>query len=250
MRNSLPRIQGFTLIELLAVVALMAVVAVAAVMSYEDVDNQAQADVTRYEMVELRKALLQFRRDTGVFPCGVHNEPDRAYAIDVDAFLAAMTVADKPAVSDPAATKSGWCERNALGMLAAFPFDETDVATYTGAVADAHPIWDPDTRRGWHGPYLPADGLQDAWGSPYLLVDPELDFSHPISYCSTATPYVCRRPGDPDYVVTTHVLDGNLARLVSAGPDRIYGGVNATDRCQPNAASQNGKDDLVLCLLK
>lgn len=61
-------IQGFTLIELLVVVSLLAVLATMALISNEGVNEQAEIDATKYEMAELRKALLQFKRDVGAFP--------------------------------------------------------------------------------------------------------------------------------------------------------------------------------------
>ena len=61
-------IQGFTLIELLVVVSLLAVLATVALIANEGVNEQAEIDATKYEMAELRKALLQFKRDVGAFP--------------------------------------------------------------------------------------------------------------------------------------------------------------------------------------
>ena len=67
---------GFTLLELLAVVTLLAILATGALVAYDGTDEQARIDVTKMEMAELRNALLQFRRDTGAFPCGVYHEPN------------------------------------------------------------------------------------------------------------------------------------------------------------------------------
>lgn len=78
----------------------------------------------------------------------------------------------------------------------------------------------PDTKRGWNGPYLLAErndglaGLFDPWGSSYLLLEP--DSAEPSA-------------GD--------------VRIVSAGPNGQYDGVNA-DPCLPNG------DDIVLCLVQ
>lgn len=62
--------QGFTLIELLVVVGLLALISGAAVVAYKDgdVDASVEMDVVRHELNEIRKALLQFRRDVGYFP--------------------------------------------------------------------------------------------------------------------------------------------------------------------------------------
>lgn len=68
MRIQSQRINGFTLLELLTVLMLIAIVATAAVMAYDGVRDQAEYDATKAEAAELRKALLQFRRDVGDFP--------------------------------------------------------------------------------------------------------------------------------------------------------------------------------------
>lgn len=58
---------GFTLIELLAVLVLLALVATVAV-GVSEVD--AGTDLSRFEMSEIRKSLLQYKRDIGSFPDG------------------------------------------------------------------------------------------------------------------------------------------------------------------------------------
>ncbi len=68
MRIKSQRINGFTLLELLTVLALIAMVAAVALVAYDGVRDQAEYDATKAEMAELRKALLQFRRDVGDFP--------------------------------------------------------------------------------------------------------------------------------------------------------------------------------------
>jgi prepilin-type N-terminal cleavage/methylation domain-containing protein len=61
-------IQGFTLLELLVVVTLLAILSSVALMSNDGTREQVEVDATKYEMAELRKALLQFKRDVGAFP--------------------------------------------------------------------------------------------------------------------------------------------------------------------------------------
>lgn len=175
MRINSPSIQGFTLLELLVVVSLMAVLATAALIANEGVNDRAEEDATRYEMAELRKALLQFRRDVGHFPATLN-------------FLVNCQVAD-------------------------------DAACIT---------WNPDTHRGWNGPYVSAGSDKDAWGHDYLLFDP-----------SDTTP--------------SNDADG-VARLVSVGFDEDDDDDGTMDAVE-NAASDScdkitNSDDIVLCLLK
>jgi len=192
MRNLSPRIQGFTLLELLVVVTLMAVLASVALLSNEGVRDRAEVDATQYEMAELRKALLQFRRDVGHFP-------------------------------DAAGLIAGG-DRLAL-LLACQSTDATKINTTLGVSYDADcESWNPDTRRGWNGPYVSAEGARDQFsinsgpGQNYVLLEP----------ASTAP------------LTTT-------ARIVSYGPNGAYEGDHATDKCQKK---DSGSDDIVMCLLK
>ncbi len=56
---------GFMLLELLMVVALLAVPVGLALLGYEGIQEQGRDESTLFEMAEIRKALLQFRRDSG-----------------------------------------------------------------------------------------------------------------------------------------------------------------------------------------
>lgn len=174
--------RGFTLIELLAVLVLLAIVATVTTVGISDVGAEAQDDLGQIEIMEIRKALHQFRRDVGHFPDAAGNH-------DEDARLGLL-----------------W--RCQDGNAAAEDYDQ------------GCRQYNPDTRRGWNGPYLLAErsnglsGVFDPWGSPYLLLEPE-----------SATPST-----------------GNV-RILSPGPNRQYDGANA-DTCLPNG------DDIVLCLVQ
>ena len=63
---------GFTLIELLLIIVLLGVLAVAAINAFEGNEDQGRLNITRLEMAELQKALLQFRRDNRELPCRVY----------------------------------------------------------------------------------------------------------------------------------------------------------------------------------
>lgn len=68
MRIKSRGIQGFTLIELLVVIGLLAILAAGALISFDGVREGAKTDIARADMAEIRKALLQFRRDVRHFP--------------------------------------------------------------------------------------------------------------------------------------------------------------------------------------
>lgn len=201
---------GFTLLELLAVIALMAVVAGTAVLAYEGVQDQGRQDTTRFEMAEIRNALLQFRRDSGsndlpgqgVYVC---EDPANPGKINPDL----INLPAEAGTTD--AAKLAWCESPAnFWMLFADPLGNG---------------WNPDTHRGWNGPYLQRKSglmsyagvddlwvITDAYQATYLL----LDLDDPVK-----------------------------ARLVSIGPDKTDNNPTPSS-CQIAGSG----DDTVLCLLR
>lgn len=238
MRIQSARIQGFTLLELLVVVSLLAVLATAALLSNEGVNDQAELDVTKAEIAALRKALLQFRRDTGVLP----GQGDYACESAPTVFNANLN--NIPAYVAPA-DKVDWCKSSAnFWMLFSDPIS-SDLNN-----------WNPDTRRGWNGPYLTKSGpgyldadkprlrgLSDGFSNTNAVwrIRPE-----DTVYVTAGSPYHLLDADDP---TATDDTDG-VARLVSFGPDGTDGAggvLNAAhDSCTPIA----GSDDIVLCLLK
>src|SRR5690554_4813840 len=212
------KMAGFTLLELLAVVALLAILSAAVIVSYDGTDEQARIDVTKMEMAELRNALLQFRRDTGAFPCGVYHEPNadgdvRAYSLD----LVNMNLPDMPVPTAELDKQAEWCEEYGLLMLIEYPFELEET--------EQHRLWNPDTKRGWNGAYISRDGLTDAWDNRYRLINPELDYARPPTMCTPLEDsdqfYECRSINDPDYVDNRAAYSefGDIARIVSFGPN-------------------------------
>lgn len=293
--------RGFTLIELMLVIALMGVVAFLAVSSFDGDQRESRINVTRLEMVELRKALLQFRRDTREMPCQVYKEGNynpffnnQAVAMDVSETPPTGHIdfrsSDPGNPTNPAKPSSqgqfyDWCQDslvndqsvdviqadNALSMLVRFPYDNV-----TDPYRDL--LWNQDTKIGWNGPYIDKNGLKDAWGEPYKLIDSALAFgqnyvceatSASNGTYATFTKYTgesgehesinCIPAKDvPVADEDLYYLPGDIVRLVSTGPngrlDTTFDETTLTasnpddrdDPCSPDPDT----DDLVLCLLR
>lgn len=215
MRIRVSRIQGFTLLELLVVVTLMALMAGVALLAGDGVEDQARYDATKVEMAELRKALLQFRRDVGHFP-------DAAGLIVAENRLALLSN----------------CQSN----------DATKINTYDVGCS----AWNPDTHRGWNGPYVSNVGadyaFKDAWYNPvktppthdYALKNPNLSNSPQALWCK-------EDGSDCQAKDAIHYVPNNGARIVSTGRNGDYEGDNTTDICEKHDANS---DDIVLCLIR
>ena len=59
---------AFTLLELLMVVAMLAIVAGGSLMMFGDSEDDAAEQISLSEIQQIKKALLQFERDTGRLP--------------------------------------------------------------------------------------------------------------------------------------------------------------------------------------
>lgn len=202
MRIKSQRINGFTLLELLVVVTLLAVLASVALLANDGVNDQAELDATRFEMAELRKALLQFRRDVGHFPATL-------------SMLRSCTTADDPEcqVWDKD-THRGWNGPYLTNIgdgfvtigdnltIAGTGSPILGTATQTKAVADGfvkktvgnYFVWQSCTTAD------PACDARTDWGRPYLLFDTSNDYARIVSmgpdgvYDSAANAAVDRWP--------------------------------------------------------
>lgn len=113
---------GFTLIELMVVAAVLVAVAMIGVSAIVDTSEVAEEQLVLQEMREVAEAIVQFRSDTNYYP---KQGP-----------FAAATV---PSGTGPLASPAN--------MIQLFESPEDAVGN------DLMP-WNPDTGRGWRGPYL------------------------------------------------------------------------------------------------
>lgn len=150
--------RGFTLVELLVVITLMAILAAGVMISLDGVGDDANIRITKVGMTELRKALLQFKRDVGHFPEG--------RLPDVGAGVLALLPEEK---------------LNLLYICTNLTGTETTTEYDAGCNQ-----FNVDTARGWNGPYALAERLEkdngsgtmvwvtgyfDGWGNRYRLYD-------------------------------------------------------------------------------
>jgi prepilin-type N-terminal cleavage/methylation domain-containing protein len=252
--------KGFTLIELLLVITLVAILAIAAISSFDGTEEQGRQNITRLEMAELQKALLQFRRDNRELPCMVYRHGN--YSPDKDS-MTRLDFADLTATPN-LSNYHDWCDDsyvdagndviqpdNALSMLNTFPYpvttDNTDL------------MWNRDSQRGWNGPYINVEGLTDGWGNRYRLLDPELSFNQLYrcendsgSYAidGTTDEYICLSPNDPVFDNATDILPADIARIVSTGPDGILDSELSEYTLPVDDPCVARGDDFVLCLLR
>jgi len=260
------RQSGFTLIELLLIVVMLGVLSVAAINAFDGNEEQARLNITRLEMSELQKALLQFRRDNRELPCrvyrsGVFNPLELRNSVGDVGFIDTF---DLPPGGASASDWQDWCSdnvtssgqivaSNAIYMLNTFPYvvSDPDLAAL---------IWNRNTQLGWNGPYITQEGLTDGWGNPYLLLEPELTFNQTYrcendsdSYAidGTTGDYTCLSPNDPAFNSTTDILPADIARIVSSGPDGVIdSALSNYDLTIPEDPCLAQGDDLVLCLLR
>jgi type II secretory pathway pseudopilin PulG len=236
---------AFTLVEIVLVVAILATLGGLVMMSVDDVDRQATSNVTLHELSEVRKAILQFKADTGFLP---KRGP----------FNRSSQTADNGAVTVPPGSEDWFDSPANLTQLFERPQIRPDHSLHDLMT------WDPGRRRGWRGPYLVrgvegyvsiAAGLHpsgtnwtpgsfvtfQAVADPYLHED---DSVLGLSWTTTVGGPPLKRHGRPilvfdldpgsvgpadDHLVGTDIVQ--LARIVSSGPDGRYdfGAVNSDD---------------------
>lgn len=151
--------RGFTLLELLVVCSILAVLAYSAWASYEGVQEKAQDQIARAELLRLADALRRFKADTGFYP------GQGPFA------LAPVGTTETWADGQVACTATSGALAGGVPRSWALPGEEDNKTLWFNSPANIallveapvlcsnHPLaflagWNPETQRGWHGPYL------------------------------------------------------------------------------------------------
>jgi prepilin-type N-terminal cleavage/methylation domain-containing protein len=238
---------GFTLMELLTVISLMAIIATMAITSYDGTQEQGRYDVTKFEMNQIRKALLQFRQDSGSndFPMqGVYDCTDSANGNNTEI---------NPAIDAQLPTEAGttdagkiaWCQHPANFWM----LFENPLAT----------DWNIDTKRGWNGPYLQRkDGyltldsnttnIADIATPGWAIADPyvENQQSTGVQWSVNTDSEILNKAALP-YLFLVDLSNDYQPRIVSASEDGQFEDHNEIDddKCPTSVETL----DQVLCLL-
>jgi len=134
---------GFTLVELLVVCAILIAVSYLAWGAYIGVDVRAKEDLARTQLLKLAEAFTRFHADTGYWP---GQGPWRLVADGGAVLDNTVNTTDLQGTATP---QQWYASPANLTLLYERP-----------ALDPVHPLaylrdWNPATRRGWNGPYLP-----------------------------------------------------------------------------------------------
>ena len=125
--------KGFTLLELIIVVGILSAVAGGAVLLIGPAEEQARSQLSLVEMSRLRDALIQFHKDTGYLP------KQGPFAL----------TSEGGSVPIPGEGATWFYHPANFEQLYDNPLAGTGHALET---------WNPDTERGWRGPYISSFG--------------------------------------------------------------------------------------------
>ncbi|MDR0674123.1 MAG: prepilin-type N-terminal cleavage/methylation domain-containing protein [Zoogloeaceae bacterium] len=240
---------GFTLIELLVVCVVLAAIAFIAWGGYAGVEPRARDELAKTQALTLAEALNRFHRDTGYWPgegpfvpsedgCGspengsLTNDPDDGGPPANPSYF--KNWQGHPANLALLFTKPNLCKDHPLARLSE---------------------WDPDSRRGWNGPYLPLAArhwlkTEDLTDLPAFAAGPAFPHSPNLNWSSLprdSAGYDSKRHDFNEHPRPLFFFPGP-PRVVYQGVDGEYGDKNPDDPCLPNAADPEGEDDVILCL--
>lgn len=260
--------RGLTILEMLVVVTILAATAAIGFTNFTGVIEDSKAKIARAEMQEIARAIAQFRQDTGYYP------KQGPFALLADGGGVDPNDPDFPdqAASDQAAWF--YSPANFWQLYDCPDITSTHAQAWLGCGDGKQQSWNPNRGRGWRGPYLnrSGEGLVDLFddldisgsGSPisgdslslvFGIADPFNERrSQNIPWHNQAglENDISRDLGGPYFLFD---LDKPTARIVSMGPNGVYGGI-ATDSsgstvCAPggdDATAYREADDIVLCL--
>ncbi|MHC4972580.1 MAG: type II secretion system protein [Planctomycetota bacterium] len=261
------RAGGFSLLELILICSILALVAGGALVMFVGTETRAAGGIAQAEMVELRKAVLRFRKDTGFFPkTGPFALTDDGGRIDpgVDAHWPA----DAPAA---AADRRAWFASPANFYQLFEKTDDLSIQVALDVIAGPGRAFNPETGRGYLGPYLSRHGegfvfvgdnlLPDGDGDPALgtLLDPVPGVADPFvarAGSGNLFKWISSPLGLPEGIAPTTLgrpyllfvatpLPGDLGpRIVCLGPNGTYD----SDATALNAAADG--DDIAVFLLE
>jgi len=291
---------GFTLLELLIVLSILAIIAAGVVVAYQNLDDDAGLDLARHEILEIKTAFLNFRRDTGYFPkqgpfsiFSITNQNGRVF----DGCCGIPGGSHFPEHLKTEAQRQEWFHSPAnfwqlYGRDEPCPVFNPDwpiLNPRSPICATGHPLeaWNPDSRRGWNGPYLQKFGegmvdignglISNGSGSPLNgtnLLEQVPGVADPFEArpVSTGLGDLLRWRATPGgnhhdrwgrpYLVF-NLEDEDAARVVSMGPNRQYEtcdrnddgfcdqiDLDSVDGWNSICEPQPNSDDLVACLLR
>lgn len=147
---------GFTLIEVMLVVAVLAAIAGGAILALTGTKEEVDIQLARSEMMTIKEAILKFKQDTGYLP---KQGPFDLELSGSGAVLLNSILSSRPGADTTDKTNWFYSPANFSQL-----FDQPQLNP-------THPLkdltqWNPDTRRGWRGPYLSqfGEGLVDIGG--------------------------------------------------------------------------------------
>ncbi|MBV1883665.1 MAG: type II secretion system GspH family protein [Pseudomonadales bacterium] len=245
MKTRKPNTAGFTLLEMVGVVLIMASVAGSMLMSFGGGENSIQQNtlngLAHHEMAQIKKALLQFRNDTGNFP-SITNPVDFSLLFDTT---------DLWNIDTNRGRRGPYLNNDGEGYTDIgnnIQSDGSGDPAVGAAINDVESIADPFLQFPVAaGSYLRCG--ENATNSNCLLDwrirAADYDEDGDVDAADNFDPdlYAMPRQGRPYMLFDLN--NQSAARVVSMGPNGRYESTTTTD-CKQN--SPTGGDDLILCL--
>ena len=238
--------KGITLIELLIVVSILASIAFLTSGTFRGVREQANERLVRSEMLEIAKAIRQFKQDTGYYP---KTGPFGLVGVGGGA----VTYASLPSYAGSSASDQY------LWFYSPANFDQI-LSSVSPLIGTGHQleVWDAGAGRGWRGPYLngddglvgigadmnigPTPAFGNISGNPLLggLIPDVGGIADPFEYQPVSVPVPL---ADPDSFLAWSATSGG-AQLRSWGRPYLIFGLEAGLNARPRLVSM-GPDGIL-----